>query len=449
MIDLILHNASVQDSQGHLDIAIDHGLLVDRGIGLSYPASQQLDLGGRLLIPGFVESHVHLDIALMNDPDRPGRPQPFRSPVELNQAVEQRRKNFTRQEIEQRAGQALELACRHGVTAMRAQCHVDPEVGLRHLEALVAVREKYRDRITLQIVAFPQQGLFSQPGSLDLFINAFHCGAEVMGCASNLERGPGVDFRQHIDAALDLAMEMDVDLDLHADLGLPSVARLDELEVVHAARRVIETGYQGRVTAGHVCALDSATPEVAEQAIALITEAQISVISQPDMYRLGREDNSHVRRGLTRVKQLLAAGVNVAYASNNVRDAYRPLGNFDLLEEGLVLAYGAHMDSVDELETLLKMSTYHAAKLMRLEKYGLEQGCQADFVILDAPTPSAAIVGQAEKLSVFKAGNLVAQNRRTAQLFDPPGALQNRIDPFGGEMPLSESLTIRDDQTRK
>ena len=207
-------------------------------------------------------------------------------------------------------------------------------------------------------------------------------GADVMGCASNLERGPGVDFREHIDAAIDLAMEMDVDLDLHADLGIPPSVRLKDLEVVHVARRVIERGYQGRVTAGHVCALDSALPEVAEEAIALIREAQISVISQPDMYRLGREDTHHVRRGLTRVKQLLAAGVNVAYASNNVRDAFRPLGNFDLLEEGLILSYGAHMDSVEELDTLLNMSTYNAAKLMRLEGYGLQSGCQCRFCYL-------------------------------------------------------------------
>jgi cytosine/creatinine deaminase len=428
MIDLLLRNASIQDSQEHFDFAVDRGIVVERGVGLSYPASCTIDLGGRLLIPGFVESHVHLDIALMNDWGRPGRPQPFRSPVELNQAVEQRRKSFTRQEIEQRAGRAVELACRHGVTAMRVQCHIDPEVGLRHLEALAEVRQKYRDRVTLQIVAFPQQGLFSRPGSLDLFINAFHCGADVMGCASNLERGPGVDFRQHIDAAFDLAMEMDVDLDLHADLGIPSSVGLEDLEVVHAARRVIEGGYHGRVTAGHVCALDSALPDVAEEAIALIQEAQINVISQPDMYRLGREDTHHVRRGLTRVRQLLAAGVNVAYASNNVRDAYRPLGNFDLLEEGLVLAYGAHMDSIEQLETLLQMSTYNAARLMGLKGYGLQTGCQADLVILDASSPSAAIVGQVEKLYVFKGGRLVAQNRRTNLLFDDSGALQNNPD---------------------
>ncbi len=159
-------------------------------------------------------------------------------------------------------------------------------------------------------------------------------------------------------------------------------------------------------------------PKVAEQAIQLIKDAEISVVSQPDLYRLGREDAHHVRRGLTRVKQLLAAGVNVTYASNNVRDALRPLGNFDLLEEALILAYGAHLDTVEELNTLLQMSTYNAAKALKLQHYGLEKGCAADMVVLDAPTASAAIVSQAEKRYVFKAGRLMAANHVVSELYN-------------------------------
>jgi cytosine deaminase len=234
-----------------------------------------------------------------------------------------------------------------------------------------------------------------------------------MGCAPNLDPDPTgrADFRQHIDTALSLAMEMDVDLDVHADLGIPPEVGLEDLEVVYLARRTLETGYSGRVIAGHVCALDSALPPVAEQAIELIRAAQISVISQPDLYRLGREDQHHVRRGLTRVKQLLSAGVNVAFASNNVRDVMRPLGNLNPLEEALILAYGAHMDTVEDLNTLMHMCTDRAARAIGRKNYGLEPGCQADLVVLEASTPSAAIVGQVEKRYVFKAGNLVAVNR--------------------------------------
>lgn len=411
MVDILLRNASIQDCQEQVDIAVERGMIVGRGRNLGLPADLEIDLKGRLLTPGFVDSHVHLDIAFMNQWERPGRTRPFRSPLELNEEVERRRNFFTLEDFEQRGKRALELACRHGVTAIRAQCHVDPEVGLHHLEALIILREKFRHLVDIQIVAFPQQGFFAQPNGMDLFREAFLIGADVMGCASNLERGQGIDFRQHLDAALDLAMELDVDLDVHADLGIPWQVELNDLEIVHLARRVKERGYEGRVTAGHLCALGSATPDIAEQAIALIHDAQMSVISMPDMYRLARNDTQHVRRGLTRVKELLSAGVNVAFASNNVQDAYRPMGNFDLLEEGLVLAYGAHMDSVEELETLLKMCTLNPAKIMKLDHYGLEIDGRADFVVLDAYYPSAAIVNQAEKLLVFKSGRPVAVNR--------------------------------------
>lgn len=245
-----------------------------------------------------------------------------------------RRKLFTHQDIEMRAGAALELASRHGVTALRAQCHVDTVVGLKHVQALQSVKEKYAGRVTVQIVAFPLQGFHRNSGTIDLYREAFRTGADVVGCASNLDfdSSGNVDFKKHIDTALDLAMELDVGLDIHADLGIPQNVELDDLEVVYVARRAIEVGYQGKIAAGHVCVLGSASPEIAKQAIELIREADISVISQPDLYRLGRDNTQNVRRGLTRVKELLAAGVNVTYASNNVRDALRPMGNLNPLE---------------------------------------------------------------------------------------------------------------------
>ncbi len=420
MIDLLLRNARLQDGRGLIDLAVDKGVFIDRGVNLDYPARGEVDLQGRLLVPGFVEPHAHLDIALMNSWVQPGRQETFRFMSDLNEAIERRRKAFTQQDIERRAGAALELASRHGVTHLRAQCHLDTEIGLKHLEALLRVKERYAGRVTVQIVAFPQQGFWRNPGTLDLYREAFRMGTDVMGCASNLDFDDAgeVEFRHHIDTAFELAMEFDVDLDAHADLGIPQSVSLEELEIVHIARKTIETGYQGRVTAGHVCALSSATPDVAKQAIELIREAGISVISQPDLYRLGREDTHNVRRGLTRVKELLAAGVNVTYASNNVRDALRPMGNFDPLEEALIVSYGAHMDTIDEFNTLLKMGTYHGAQALGLRDYGLEPGCHADMVVLDAASPSAAIVGQVEKNHVFKAGRLMASSWVHSQLYN-------------------------------
>jgi cytosine deaminase len=420
MIDLILRNAILQDSTEHIDIAIDAGVLIASGPGLNYQSSQELDLKGRLLIPGFIDPHVHLDIALMNPWSQPGRQEEFHLLSDLNDAIELRRKSFSPQDIERRAGAALELASRHGVTHLRAQCHLDTEIGLNHIKALQHVKEAYAGRVSVQIVAFPQQGFWRNPGTLDLYREAFRIGADVMGCASNLDYDESgyVDFKKHIDTAFNLAMEIDVDLDIHADLGIPRSITLEELEIVHIARKTIETGYQGRVTAGHVCALDSALPEVAQQVIQLILEAGISVVSQPDLYRLGREDTHNTRRGLTRVKELLTAGVNVTFASNNVRDALRPMGNLDPLEEALILSYGAHMDTIEEFNTLLKMCTYHGAKALGVQNYGLEPGCNADLVVLDACSPSAAIVGQVEKNYVFKAGQLMASSWVKSEIFN-------------------------------
>jgi len=415
MYDLLLRDGHLIGESGVVDLAIQDGKIAARGPELSGAAHRELDLGGRLVISGFVESHLHIDIALMNPMEQPGRPEPYLSQYGLNETLERWRKAFTHADIEARASRAVEMASRHGVVAMRVQCHVDPQVRLGHLEALLAVRERYRERMAIQIVTFPQQGLLRQPKTLDLFREAFRRGADVMGCASNLDRG--VHFREHIDAAFELAVEMGIDLDVHTDLGIPGDVAVEDLEVFHLARRAIERGYQSRVTAAHVCALDSLPPEELEGVIRLIRQAEMHIISQPDLYRLGRDDRRHVRRGLTRVKELLAAGAHVAYASNNVRDALRPLGNFDLLEEGLILAYGAHMDTIEQLETILLMSTDHAARILGLNLYGHEVGCQADLVVLDAPTAQADLTTQSEKLYVIKAGRIVAASTRTSQFF--------------------------------
>jgi len=407
MIDFLIKNARTMKDDEPVDFAIDQGKIVACDQNLHTPANQELDVGDRLVIPGFVDPHVHLDIALMNSWSVPGRQERIFDPREANDDIERRRKNFTREGIINRAKAALELASRHGVTTVRAQCHIDTEVGLKHLHALNEVKEAYAGRVSVQIVAFPQQGLLTNPGTEALFRKALESGVDIVGGAPNHDD----DFKAHIDLGLALAMEHDVDFDIHADLSLAREVELEDLETVYLAKRVIENGYEGRVTVGHACTLGSAPPRVAKEAIKLIKEAELSIISQPDMYRLGRTDTHNVRRGLTRVLDLLEAGVNVTYASNNIRDGYRPMGNFDPLEEALILSYGAHMDTVEDYTTLLMMSTYNGAQALGLNNYGLEEGCNADFVVLDAPTPSAAVIGQVEKRFIFKSGKLMAENQ--------------------------------------
>lgn len=409
MAEILIKNCRLADHQQITNLLINNGKIAAIAPELDCQAHTIIDGGDKLLLPGFIESHIHLDIALMNDDSLPGRPEPYLSHYGLNDSMERRRRRFIHKDIKDRAVRAMQLASSHGVTAMRAQCHIDREVGLKHLNALLAAKEQCKGIMELQIVGFPQQGLTNHPENVPLFKEALQSGLDVMGAAPNLDRHPdgSIDFRLHIDTALKLAMEFDCDLDVHADLTIPDTISLDELEAVYLARQTIKYNYQGRVSAGHLCGLGSAEPEVADRAIDIIKEAELHVVSQPDLYRLGRDDTKHVRRGLTRVKELLNRGINVSFASNNVRDALRPMGNFNLLEEGLILAYGAHMDTIEELNTLITMCTDNPAKILGLDGYGIQEGCDADLVLLDCTSPSEAIISQAGKLCIIKNGHLV------------------------------------------
>lgn len=408
IVDLVVRNVRLGKFDQLQQIAVQAGKIVACDSLLDTTGVSEVDAGGRLILPGFIDSHVHLDIALVNDMRKPGRQNPYASQKEMMADMEARKKAFTKEDIILRSETLLDMAVRHGVTALRAQCHIDPEVGLRHLEALLEVKQRVAERITLQIVAFPNKELL-HTDTLSLFEDAFAMGADVMGCAPLHDE----DRLRHIDVAMDMAAKYHVDLDVHADLALPHVVEVDELDVVILARKILSSGYQGRVCAGHVSALDSLPQTEAKQVIELIREANISVISLPDLYRLGRADTQHVRRGLTRVKEMLQAGVNVCFASNNTRDCLRPYGNMNPLEEALILSYGAHMDEVSQLETLIEMATINAARAIGLTSYGLNVGDDADFILLAASSSSAAIINQSEVSHVFKAGQLLVENQRT------------------------------------
>ncbi len=306
MIDLLIKNVRTDHKEPLLDLAIDGGYIINRGPGLDYFARQVVDGTNPLVVPGFVDSHLHLDIALMNPWVVPGRQESFQSMKRLNDLVEYHRKGFSRQDIERRGGLALEMAPRHGVVALRAQCHLDPEIGLKHIEALQTVKEKSAGRVDLQIVAFPQQGLLRNPKTKDLFREAFRIGADVMGCATTLDYDSSGNFipkriwmrflswrKSLISRWMRTWMQ-----------AFWNKFNYEDFEITYLAEQTIKHGCIGRVAAGHVTALDSALPDVAERVIEKIKEAQMTVVAVPDLYRVGRNDVRHVRRGLTRIKEL-------------------------------------------------------------------------------------------------------------------------------------------------
>ena len=228
------------------------------------------------------------------------------------------------------------------------------------------------------------------------------------------------DPHAHVETVLKLACELDRPADFHVDFSDDPTT----LDVGYIADRTVETGLVGRVAVGHVTALGALEPPAAEAVVERIARADLSVLVLPatDLHLGGRVDRHNVRRGLAPVRKLLAAGVNVAYSSNNVRNAFTPFGNADPLEIGLLLMVGAHLTDRDDVPLVYQMATANAARAIGLPGYGLAEGNPANLVLFEAPDVWEALVGQAEKRYVVARGRVVAENRCEQWIQVPDGS---------------------------
>jgi cytosine/adenosine deaminase-related metal-dependent hydrolase len=240
--------------------------------------------------------------------------------------------------------------------------------------------------------------------SVEQLISSAH---RVKEAGAKILRGGAFKPREYIDTIFDLALKNNLPIDFHVDESdEPEVTTLD-----YIAEKTIATGMEGKVTAGHCTSLAAVSDKIAEKVIAQCAEAGLHIVTLPscNLYLMGRKDKQPIRRGVTRVKDFLKAGVNIAYASDNIRDPFRPYGNADMLEEGLLTAQVLQMGTPSELETVFRMGTYNPAKILGLKNYGTQVGCKADLVLLEAASPSEALISQATKAYVFKNGKPVAK----------------------------------------
>ncbi|MGI9951470.1 amidohydrolase family protein [Moorellaceae bacterium AZ2] len=405
-MDLLLRQARLMDGSLQ-DIAVRDGKIQEMGPSLPHPAREIIDVQGRLVIPAFVDAHTHLEKALV------GVVGGAASLQEAILAFANLYGTLTKENVKARAGKVLEMAIGHGTGILRSHVTVAPEIGLVALEALLELKESYAPFIDLQLVAMPAgvNDVLDEV-SLELLEEAARLGVTALGGAPHLCREPF----ETIDKTFDLAEKYGLPLDFHVDEhDEPDVRTLEYL-----AEKTRERGLAGRVVAGHCCALSAVPDEVAARVIEKVREAGISVITLPscNLYLMGRKDKQPVRRGVTRVKELLDAGVNVAYASDNIRDPFRPFGNADMLEEALITAQVLQMGLPRELEAVLRMGTYNAAAAVGLgDTYGLRPGAWADMVVLEAESPAEAVITQAAKAYVFKRGRLVARSRKHTERY--------------------------------
>ena len=412
--DLLFRDARVLGREGLVDVAVAGGRIQAVGPGLEAAAPETVRVDGRVLSPGFVDLHMHLDKALTVE----FRPNTSGTLDEARQIFRDYKATATVEDIAARARRLARMALRHGTTALRTHADVDRSWGHRSVEALLGVRAAFRGVLDIQVVAFPTgyMDVLDDEG-LGMVRRALEMGADLVGGLPTVSHDPA----KHCDRLLALAREFDRDVDMHVDeSGDPN-----DLAILELCRATKRHRWEGRVTAGHLCSLEAVQPAKAKEIIGQIADAGITVVSLPscNLYLQGRQDATCIRRGVTRVRAMLHGGVNTCYASDNVRDAFNPFGNADMLQVGLILAHAAHMGDLDGLRKVVEMGTVNPARAFyRGKPVGLAVGAPADIVVLDETNPDQVVVTQPERLKVYKAARLVAENtRRSALPGDPAG----------------------------
>jgi cytosine/creatinine deaminase len=393
-VDYLLKNARVGDTPKTVDIALHGGLIKAIDFESPFRARETWNLQGNVVLPGLVDAHVHLDKTFSTTFNKSGT---------LQEAIEvwqTEKPHLTYEGYLARMMQALQVASLKGTTHLRTHIDIDSESGFAALEAALEAREKYTNTMTIQIVALGQAGLNEE--ETQAMRAALEMGADVVGGAPALLP----DAKGSIDAVFDLARRYHKPIDLHID----ETEDPNTLTLEYLAEKTMTAGMQGFVTAGHCCSLEFVSDAVADRVIQKVREAKLHIVTLPscNLVLMGRGLRP-TPRGLTRVKELLGAGVTVAAASDNVRDPFNPLGNYDLLHTANLTAHAAHLTGSSELEQCLRMVSEHPAAVLGLENYGLFEGAKADLVVVDAVNTMNVLAGIPDRLATFKNGELVVR----------------------------------------
>lgn len=360
-----------------------------------------VDAAGGLLLPSFVDPHLHLDLAYSLDLVKPNKSGTL---IEAIRHWTVAKKRLTPADVRRRAIRAVHAEVGFGTGWIRTHVDVATSAGLRLARGVLAAREACKDLVDIQVAVFPQDGLLRDPGAYDLMREALEMGCDLVGGIAHNERTAD-DSKRHIDLLFELARQFDADIDCHIDETDDPDSRCTE----YLAARTIACGWQGRVTASHVCALASYDDVHARKVIDLLKEARVHVVTNPavNLHLQGRFDRYPKRRGLTRVSELLDARVNVAAGQDCIRDPFYPFGTGQMLDVAHMLVHADHMTAPKRLDQALDAVTTCAARALRVPGYGVAPGSRADLVVLPVLTAHEAIRTRPIPTHVIKRGRLV------------------------------------------
>lgn len=401
-MDLTISQARLDNSDRMVNIGIENGKIVSIREDDMPSGLQNINAQGAMLSPAFVDPHFHLENALLNETvNHSGT---LQEAIQIYAAI---KRDMSRSNIIDRASRALRLAIANGTVWMRNNVDIDQIAKLRLLGAICDVRNEFANMIDIQIVAFPQLGLAKNPEAVDLMWQAMEKGADVVGGMPHGEHDLE-DAARHIEIAFEIARARDADIDMHIDeTDDPYWTTLELL-----ADKTIEAGYQGRVTAGHCCAMAAWDDRVAARVIEKVRKANINIVTNSPVNLLlqGRHDTQPVRRGIARVKELMDAGVNVACGQDDLMNMFYPFGCMDMLEVANFVAHAAHLSSPEHIQNAFDMPRSHAARVLRLSNYGIFEGADANLVLIPAHSPADALARHPVRTHIIRHGQILVQN---------------------------------------
>ena len=403
-IDLIIRKALVL-LDGQLiavDIGIGGGVILAIGPQLQADA-QELDASGCLLVPGLIETHIHLDKTCILDRCRIVEG----TVVEAARETAAAKRDFTVEDVYARGQQTLKRCISHGTMRMRTHVELDPGIGLIGFDAISRLACDYAWAIDMEICVFPQEGLTNYPGTEELLIEGLRRGARTIGAAPYFDTDP----RRQIDRIFAIARDFDAEIDMHLDLAETT----DGMQIEYVCRKTEEFGWGGRVAVGHVTQMSLLPPDRFQAIAAQLANAGVAVTVLPstDLHLMGRRHNHAVPRGVVPVEPLRESGVTCSISTNNVLNPFTPYGDGSLVRMANLYANICHVSRPADLAGCLDMITDAAARLLRLDDYGLKVGAAADLVCLDARSPAEAIASLAEPLWGLKRGRRSFTRERT------------------------------------
>lgn len=403
MLDLLIHNASLPDGRTQMSLAVEHGKIVATGQALVLPAHEIVDAQGQLLCPPFVDAHFHMDATLSYGLPRVNQSGTLLEGIALWGEL---KPLLTAQALVTRALAYCDWAVAKGLLAIRT--HVDVcDSRLLAVDALLEVKRQVAPYIDLRLVAFPQDGVLRAPDALDNLKRALDKGVDVVGGIPHFERTMQ-EGAASVKLLCEIAAERGLRVDMHCDES-------DDPHSRHVETLAFETqrlGLHGRVTGSHLTSMHSMDNYYVSKLMALMAESELHAVANPliNITLQGRHDTYPKRRGMTRVPELLAAGINVAFGHDCVMDPWYSLGSGDMLEVAHMGLHVAQMTSQSAMRQCFDAVTVNAARVMGLENYGLEPGCNADFVLLQAHDPVEALRLRATRLKVWRRGVLLVES---------------------------------------